>query len=709
MSSEPLPFPRNELLTDGSERFINRELSWLQFNSRVLGESLDPSNALLERVKFLSIFSTNLDEFFMVRVSGLRRQMETGVISAPPDGMTPVAQLAAIRERLLPLNEAAARCWRDDLHPKLLEAGIKVLDYAQLAKKQRKLLRRHFKNEIFPVLTPLAFDPGHPFPHISSLSLNLAVVIDDPTYGRRFARLKVPSSLPRLLRVPDEETAEEFEGLELVEAPNFVWIEQVIAANLDLLFPGYPEVNAYPFRVTRDADQEIERDEGDDLLTAMAEIVEQRHFGSAIRLEIDQQMPAEIREILVQNLSLQAFQVFTADGPIGLAGLSELYGLERPELKDPPFQPAVRHSLSGDESVFHAIRRRDILLHHPYDSFAPVVNFLRQAATDPKVVAIKQTLYRVGQNSPIVAALQEARLNGKQVAALVELKARFDEETNITWARALERVGVHVVYGLVDLKTHAKISLVVRREKDGIRRYVHLATGNYNAVTARIYTDLGFFTADRDIARDVSDLFNSLTGYSNKLEYRRLLVAPIGMRDALVAKIDREIEAHKKSGDGRLIFKMNALVDESCIQALYKASQAGVQIDLLVRGICCLRPGLPGLSETIRVTSIVGRFLEHCRVYYFHNGGDEEIYLGSADLMPRNLNGRVEVLFPVDDRELATAVRNDILMRQLEDTLKAHVLQPDGSYHKRQPGGDEEPLNSQEDLLEGHCSWRLED
>ncbi|MGH9379010.1 MAG: polyphosphate kinase 1, partial [Thermoanaerobaculia bacterium] len=524
--------------------YFNRELSWLEFNRRVLGEALDSSLPLLERVKFLSIFGGNLDEFFMVRVSGLRRQMRMGVVEAPPDGMTPVAQLAAIREALLPLLDKSVACWREDLRPRLTEAGINVLSYADLKKKQRELLRRHFKSEIFPVLTPLAFDPGHPFPHISSLSLNLAVVVNDPAQGERFARLKVPDTLPRLLRVPDEEKAESYEksGLEEVRGFNFVWLEQVVAANLDLLFPGLEIAGAYPFRLTRDADPEIEEDEGADLLTAMAEVVEQRHFGSAVRLEIDREMPARIRDLLSKNLALEPFQVFTKDSPIGLAGLADIAAIDRSDLKDPPFLPVVPPPLAG--TLVPLLRQRDAVLYHPYDSFAPTVNFVEQAAHDPQVVAIKMTLYRTGPNSPLVESLMEARQNDKQVSALVELKARFDEENNIGWARALERAGVHVVYGVLGLKTHAKICLVVRREERGIRRYVHLATGNYNPATARVYADFGFFTCDPEIAEDVSDLFNALTGYSRKESYRKLLVAPGGMRQAILDRIEREIDSH---------------------------------------------------------------------------------------------------------------------------------------------------------------------
>jgi polyphosphate kinase len=694
-----------------SEYYTNRELSWIDFNGRVLEEVLDERIPLLERVKFLSIFSSNLDEFFMIRVSGLRRQLEAGALEAPPDGMTPAEQLDAIRDRLMPMLEERARCWNNDLRPKLRQEGIRVLDYSELKRKQRKLLRQHFEREIFPILTPLAFDPGHPFPHISNLSVNLAVEIHDPSHGERFARLKVPNALKRLLRIPSEEKAGGLEHLDLVDHKGsyFVWLEQVVAANLDLLFPGMDIVSAYPFRVTRDADLEIEEDEASDLITTMQDIVAQRHFGSAVRLEVDSRMPERICSILSRNLRISPYQLYTVDGPMGLSDVMELTKVDRPRLKDTPFLPLTPPELTAEESVFSVLRERDVLLYHPYDSFGPVVEFIKTAAKDPDVVAIKQTLYRTGPHSPIVQALREARESGKQVSALVELKARFDEENNITWARALEEAGVHVVYGLVGLKVHCKMCLIVRRESDGIRRYVHLGTGNYNPVTARIYTDLGYFTADPEVAADVSDLFNSLTGYSKQHEYRKLLVSPHSMRDQLLERIDREIARHAANSDGYIAFKMNSLVDKRCIRKLYEASQAGVRVELQVRGICCLRPGLLGISENIRVTSLVGRFLEHSRIYYFRNGGDEEILLGSADLMPRNLAGRVELLFPVRDPDLRQALRDDILFLHLRDNVQSRVLTAEGVYERVAPAEGEELLHSQEFRLSHRGSWHPED
>ncbi len=688
--------------------YRNRELSWLEFEARVLAEALDRGLPLLERVRFLSIFASNLDEFFMIRVSGLRRQLESGVVHLPPDGMSAAEQLAAVRERLLPLLDEADACWSRDLLPALTEAGMNVLRYDQLKGKQRKLVRQHFEREVFPALTPLAFDPGHPFPHISNLSVNLAVVVRNRDGVERFARLKVPQTFPRLLRIPTEEKAGRYERLGLVESasPNFVWLEEVVAANLEGLFPGLDIVAAYPFRVTRDADVEIEEDEAADLLIAMSEVVEQRYFGSAVRLEIEQETPDRIRAILVQNLQLAPYQVYSCPGPLGTSDLAQLASLDRPELKYRPFVPVTPAGLGPEQDLFATVRRGDVLLYHPYDSFAPVVGLLRAAARDPGVLAIKQTLYRVGPNSPVVELLMEARENGKQVSVLVELKARFDEENNIVWAQALERAGVHVVYGVLGLKTHAKACLVVRRERDGIRRYVHLATGNYNPQTARGYADLGYLTCDPDLAADVSDLFNALTGYSQKDTYRKLLVAPGRMRDQLLARIEREIAVHAKAGGGRLALKMNGLADKAIIKALYKASQAGVKIDLQVRGICCLRPGLPRVSETVTVTSVVGRFLEHSRIYYFRNGGDEEILLGSADLMPRNLDGRVEVLFPVEDPRLLAALRDEILFRHLADNVGSWRLLPDGSYERIRPAAGEPRFDSQAWLLESGGRWR---
>lgn len=686
--------------------FINREISWLSFNERVLEEALDPDQPLLERVKFVSIYASNLDEFFMIRVSGLRQQLQAGVVKTPPDGMTPSEQLAAIRRGLLPLESRHIRCW-EALRAELADEGIHVVAYDELRKKQKKLVRRYFKKEIFPVLTPLAFDPGHPFPHISNLSMNIAALVQPRDGKIGFARVKLPGFFPRLLRLPSEEGADEESALGLdpvsdVDA-HYVWMEDVIAANLDLLFPGHEVAGAYAFRVTRDADQEIEEDEAGDLLTSIQENLRLRHFGSVVRLEIAAEAPPALREVLVQNLGLAPYQVYSVPERVGLSDVMELCNLDRPDLKDIPFKPARSAALGGDENIFDAIARSDRIVYHPYDSFQPVVDFVRAAASDPDVLAIKQTLYRVGQDSPIVDALRQARENGKQVAAMIELKARFDEANNIVWARALEEVGVHVVYGVLGLKTHAKMCLVVRREESGVARYLHMSTGNYNAGTARIYTDLGFFTADPQLCGEAARLFNALTGYSEGEEYEHLLVAPGSMRRGLLARIDREIEQHHAHGGGYLAFKMNALVDRGCIQALYRASQAGVTVDLQIRGICCLRPSLPGISDNISVTSLVGRFLEHPRIYYFRNGGEDEVLMGSADLMPRNLDQRVEVLFPVRDDQLRRAIVDEILEVHLRDTANARRLLPEGDWEHLEAEGD--PFDSQQWMLDHAGSW----
>jgi polyphosphate kinase len=694
-------------MLDSGDLYFNRELSWLQFNWRVLEEAMDTTHPLLERVKFLSIFCSNLDEFFMIRVSGLRQQLEAVSVDLSPDGMSPAEQLAAIRRHLLPHLTTHANCWRSDILPKLKEAEINVIDYSELKGKQRRLLRRYFEEEVYPTLTPLAIDPAHPFPHISNLSVNLAVIVNDPTSGQRLARLKTPGVFPRLVRIPGEETADDYQklGLEEVAANNFVWMEQVIAANLDMLFPGLDIVGAYPFRVTRNADLEIEEDEASDLLASIQEQVGLRYFGSAVRLEVDSAIPEDVLHTLTNHLGLAPYQVYTVDVPVGLSSLMELTGIDRPDLKDPPFIPSVPGIISRDGSIFDAIRQHDIILYHPYDSFNPVVDFVREASEDPNVLAIKQTFYRAGKNSPIVAALMNARENGKQVAALVELKARFDEENNIVWAKALESAGVHVVYGLMGLKTHSKICLVVRREREGIVRYVHMSTGNYNASTARIYADIGLFTCDPDIGHDVSDLFNALTGYSHQTDYRKLLVAPALMRQQILDHVEREIIRHQEHKDGYIAFKMNSLVDKDCIRALYRASQAGVKVDLQIRGICCLRPGIKGLSDNINVTSIVGRFLEHARIYYFHNGGDPVTLLGSADLMPRNLDRRVEILYPLEDARLRHALKTQILDVHLQDTAKTRRLLPSGQYERVRPKHGEPPLTSQQWLIEHRGIW----
>jgi len=661
---------------DDTALYLNREQSLLQFQWRVLEESCDPRNPLLERVKFLSILGSNLDEFFMVRVAGVMQQIENKVQERGPDGRTPADVLQAVRQSVADLMDEAYRSLREELLPALDEAGIRIVNLESLGAAERTQLDAFFLEKVYPVLTPLAFDPGRPFPHISNLSLNLAVVVRDPGGMEHFARVKVPDTIPQFLPVgaPQEATAG------TPRTFTFVWVEELIVANLHHLFPGLEILQAHAFHVTRDAEVAIKELETDDLLETIEEAVWQRRFRDAVRLQVDAAMPASMVEIIASNLELESREIYHVTGPLDLSRLRHLMSLDRPALREKPFLPYTPPGLGTNDDIFATIRQEDQLLHHPYESFQPVIDFLRKAARDPDVLAIKMTLYRLGRNSPIVAALLEAVENGKQVAVLVELKARFDEESNIEWARALESEGVHVVYGLLGLKVHSKVALVVRREGDTIRRYVHMATGNYNAGTARLYTDLGFFTCDEQTGADATDLFNYLTGYSHKNHFRKLLVAPINIRQRLEELIHREIEIQRNGGHGHLIFKMNALEDAPLIRRLYEASQAGVSVDLVVRGICCLRPDVPGISENIRVTSIVGRFLEHSRIYYFHNNGAQEIYLGSADLMPRNLNRRVEVLFPVERPQLISRLKEEILNAYLHDEAAARKMRSDGSY-----------------------------
>ncbi len=655
--------------------YINRELSWIEFNRRVFEEAQDERHPLLERVKFVSIFENNLDEYIMIRLAGIKDQVASSKTLRSPDGRTAEEQLAAIREHLAPLIQEVREYWRTTLQPLLVAQRIYVLDYEQLNEQQREAMHVYFENEVFPVLTPLAVDQGHPFPHISNLSLNLAVVIADAAQSELFARIKVPSTLPRLVPVPvhsDEESA-----------IAFVWIEQIIAANLHALFPGYDVWESYPFRVIRDADVELQLDESLDLLEYIEQEVRDRRFGLVVDLAVNPSMPQRIRSLLLDNLEISSRDLTVIDGPLGMASVMELHSLDRPALKDQPFDPRVPAFLRKDADMFGAIQKQDLLVHHPYDSFNSVVNFITTAADDEKVLAIKQTLYRVGSNSPvIVQALLKAVENGKQVAVLVELKARFDEENNIGWARKLERAGVHVVFGSFTLKTHAKIALVVRKEDNGLQRYIHLGTGNYNASTAKIYEDLGLFTCEPHIGADGTNLFNSLTGYSRGTTYNTLLVAPSELRPKFTQLIEREIRLHKQHGNGRLILKFNALTDPDMIKILYRASQAGVNIDLIIRGMCSLRPGVKGVSDNIRVRSIVGRFLEHSRIYYFDNNGHAEVYLGSADLMQRNLDKRVETIFPIESTDLRDVLYEKVLKIYLADTINTHELQSDGTYQR---------------------------
>lgn len=679
---------------------FNREASWLEFNHRVLEEALDQSQPLLERVKFMSIFSSNLDEFFMIRVSGLKEQIDEGVTDLSLDGLTPSAQLKLINERLRPMLAQQVRCFTEDLLPALSSRAVVITSYRALSDRERRTLSTYFMENVFPVLTPQAVDPSHPFPYISNLSLNLGVMIEPIVDGDdtasdvppRFARVKVPPLVPRLVPVGEGQSTE------------FIFLEELIAANIDVLFPGMRASELHPFRVTRDADIEIREDEANDLLHAIERELRKRRFGTAVRLEVAASMPGEMVRYLASSLRLNADDVYTIDGPLNMPDLMALYKLDQPALKDKPLVPAVVPAFRTEESIFDVIKRHDVLIHHPYNSFSSVVDFINAAANDPDVMAIKMTLYRTGPDSPVVKALMEACEKGKQVAVLVELKARFDEESNIEWARRLERVGVHVVYGLIGLKTHCKLALVVRREGDSLRRYVHVGTGNYNPTTARIYTDLGLFTADEHFGADATELFNYLTGYSRQVEYRRFLVAPVNLRERVTALIEREIEHHQNGRPARIIAKINSLTDTKIVRTLYEASQAGVPIELLVRGVCALRPGVPGLSDTISVTSIVGRFLEHSRIFYFLNGGEEDVYIGSADWMQRNLDRRVELLAPIEDPRLRRHLKEEVLDVCLRDNVKARRLLPDGSYERVLVSEGEETVDSQSHFINSYGS-----
>lgn len=676
---------------DAPELYVNREMALLDFQDRVLEEAWDPANPLIERAKFLAIFSSNLSEFYMVRVAGLKQQIAAGVTGLSDDGLTAAEQLALVRERIPRMLASARDCFHA-LKAELAAAGILLLDYAELSEEQRAVADAYFASDVFPVLTPLAFDPGRPFPHISNLSMNIAIVVAGPDGEDRFARVKVPKALPRLVSVsPPSEPGREHA---------FVWLEQLVAAHAGVLFPGYQVVASHLFRITRDAEMVIQELEADDLLESIEQGIRQRRFGSVVRMTVEPTMPDHIRDILVENLNMDSADVITIEPPLGMSDLFALAKIDRPDLKFPTFVPALTVQLGdGAESdIFSAIRERDILLHHPFESFQPVVELIRQAAHDPDVLAIKMMLYRVGPDSPIVEALMDAALAGKEVAVLVELKARFDEESNIEWARSLEAAGVHVVYGLVGLKTHSKVALVVRREAGKIRRYVHVGTGNYNRVTATLYTDLGLLTCDDKMGEDASALFNLVTGYARQNAYKRFLVAPVDLREGIAGLIHREMEHARAGRDARIIFKMNALVDQKMIALLYEASQAGVEIDLLVRGVCCLRPGVPGVSETIRVRSVVGRFLEHSRIYYFGNAGEPDVYIGSADLMPRNLDRRVEVLAPVRDPKLVKRLREEILAAYLHDTVKTRLMRSDGSYERLVPQAGAPSRHAQAEL-----------
>jgi polyphosphate kinase len=672
------------------EHYLNRELSWLEFNARVLEEAADPTNPVLERIKFLSIVSSNLDEFFEVRVAGLQEQLYAGLEPQdfPADGLAPAEQLNRIDHRAHRLVADQYRLLHQELIGELQQSGIEWLRLEQLTSTERRYVDSLFSSSVYPVLTPLAIDPGHPFPHVHNKSLNIALLVERRHANQLqelFAVVQVPAVLDRVVTLPSDS-----------DRLRFVLLEDVIAAHLGTLFGGFRVLGHTVFRVTRNTDLTIDEDDAEDLLQTIEEHLRLRMRGDAVRLEISEAADERFVQMLVSALDLQSRDVYRVTGPVDLTVFMALQRMEgfRP-LKDEPLVPGTPPAFTSGADVFELIRTQDVLVHHPFESFGCVVNFIERAADDPQVLAIKQTLYRTSGGSPIIRALERAAQNGKQVTALVELKARFDEENNIVWARSLEHAGVHVVYGVVGLKTHCKASLVVRREADGIRRYVHLSTGNYNPTTARIYTDLGLFTAKSEFGEDTSELFNLLTGYSQGRRWRKFLVAPLGLREQVVELIGREGRNAELGRPARILVKMNALVEPTVIDALYRAAQAGVKIDLIVRGTCCLRPGIPGLSENIRVISIVDRFLEHSRIFYFENSGDPEVFLGSADWMPRNFFRRIELMFPVEDARLKARLIQELLPVIVSDNLKARELQLDGSYVRLTPAEGQEPIRSQ--------------
>lgn len=693
--------------------YINRELSWLQFNDRVLHEALDSRTPLLERLKFLAIFSSNLDEFFMVRVSGLLEQTDATMSSVPMDGLTPQAQLVKIREHLLPVVQKQHQFFQTEMRSLMEQEGIYLLTYDQLTTDQKEFLRNEFETRIYPILTPLGVDPAHPFPRMSNLSLNLAVETENPETGDlHFSRIKVPGNLSRFMTFPD--------ALKTVNGQKAAWagvaLEEAIANNLDVLFPGMTIRNYFLFRITRDADFPVKEEEASDLLLAIQQEISKRRLeGFVVRLEVQMGARQEFCDRLARELNISDDQIYPVDGLLNLKDLFFFLSVPRPDLKDKPWTPVIPkrfqpiHVSAGEEvpdsatvkrDIFSVIRQGDLLVHHPYEAFdATVESFITQAAHDTQVQAIKMTLYRTSGDSPIVNALMDAAANGKQVAVLVELKARFDEANNIEWARRLEDSGIHVVYGVLGLKTHTKILLVVRDEDKHLRRYVHIGTGNYNSKTAKLYTDLGLMSCRDELGADLSDLFNYLTAFSRQKSYRKLLVAPLTLRDRMASLIRREIEHAQKGRPAKIVAKMNSLVCPKMIQLLYEASQAGVEIHLIIRGICCLRPGVPGVSDTIRVISIIGRFLEHSRIFFFKNDGDEEVYIGSADWMPRNLDRRVEAVTPVEDPALVRGL-TDMLDIFWTDNRQAWDMQPDGTYVQRRPKDDESVRSAHEIFMQ---------
>ncbi len=704
----------SEINLNHPQYYLNRELSWLEFNRRVLHEAIDPRTPLLERVKFAAIFSSNLDEFFMVRVAVLKQQVEAQVSGLTPDGLSPQQELDQISQLVHPMMSQLQQLFEKELRPQLAAEGIHILRYTDLSQEQHLYLQRYFEEHVFPVLTPLVVDPSHPFPLMSNLSLNLAVVVKDPEIGEEyFARVKVPASpLPRFVPLP--QALLQHNGHPCIWAG--IVLEELIAHNLEILFPGMNIQEHHLFRITRDADLALREDEADDLMLAIRQGLHKRRFGgSVVRLQIPTSMSKFVRKTLMRGMKLTEKDVYEMKEWMGLKDLMSFMALPLPHLKDLPWTPVVPQRLrqvnqladdgallpgEAEKDIFSVIRHKDLLVHHPYDSFtASVEHFITQAALDPRVLAIKITLYRTSGDSPIIKALINAAENGKQVAALVEIKARFDEESNINWVRKLEDAGIHVVYGVVGLKTHTKVMLVVRQEGEDLRRYVHIGTGNYNSKTAKLYTDLGLLSCRNDLGADLTDLFNFLTGLSKQRSYRKLLVAPVTLRDRMVALIQREREHCQNGNPGRILAKMNSLVDQPIIQTLYEASQAGVQIDLIVRGICCLRSGIKGVSDNIRVISVVGRYLEHSRIFHFHNNGQSEVFIGSADWMTRNLDRRVEAVTPVEDPDIAQELK-EILDLMLADNRQAWELQPDGSYIQRSPTEDQPEQNAQKILME---------
>jgi polyphosphate kinase len=675
---------------DDESLYLNRELSWIEFNKRVLEEAEDPTHPLLERLKFLSIFSTNLDEFFMIRVAGLQEQITSGVTELSEDGMTPQDQIREIRSRLLPLYKRQSAIWRTEVRPAMAKEGIHIHAFSELTEQERADIEQDFVDNIMPVLTPLALDPGHPFPRLLNRSLTVAFILYDEVVDddeSRVAVVQLPSALPRLIK------------LTRTGGHHYVLFEDIIRAHAGLLFPGHRIAESHLFRVTRDADVEIAEDEANDLMTAVAEGIRQRRWGTdAVRMEVASDMPKGLMQFFTRALELDAMDVYHVDIPLNLQDFLVLLQLEKRKLKDAPFNSRVLTEFDSEgQNIFDTLKERDVFVHHPFDSFSnSVVKFIEAAADDPDVLAIKITLYRAGGRSPVIDALRRAASVGKNVTAFVELKARFDEETNIAWARALEQAGVHVVYGVMGLKVHCKVCLVVRKEGRSVLTYAHVATGNYNLSTSRLYTDVGIFTGRQEFERDFVHLFNLLTGYSRHAQWQYLAVAPLNLRETFITHIEKEIEHQQAGRQGYIIAKMNALIDAQIIKALYRASMAGVKIDLIVRGVCCLRPGIPGVSENIIVRSILDRFLEHSRIFWFRNGGEETVYISSADWMPRNMERRVEIAFPVLDRRARKKLR-DILSQYLADNVKARLLQSDGSYVRVESGST--TLRVQTDML----------